>query len=263
MKSIPIYIIDAFTSSPFRGNPAAVCVLNERLDDALMQKIGSENNLSETAFLVPCSDGYEIRWFTPKVEVDLCGHATLASSFVLFDKYIPQASVIHFKTRKRGMLSSRRFGDQIVLDFPADPPLPCSPPPGLIESIGIKPIECLRGITDYMLVCRTAKEIINIAPDFNQLREVAARGVMITAPGDETDFVSRFFAPQSGINEDPVTGSAHTTLTPYWSHRLGKKEMTAKQLSARGGDLFVSLAGDRVHIAGSAHYYLTGEIFIP
>lgn len=258
-----LYQIDAFADRVFTGNPAAVCVLDQWLDTALMQQIASENNLAETAFLVKCDKEYEIRWFTPELEVDLCGHATLASAFVLFREYEPDASRIAFHSPRSGPLSVEKGPDgYLVLDFPADTLTEVPSFDALNKALGRSPVKSFKGKTDYLLVYEDREAIASLQPDFFLLNQVAARGVIVTAPGREVDFVSRFFAPQSGINEDPVTGSAHTSLTPYWSGRLGKTKVIARQLSRRGGELLCEARGDRVKIAGRAVQYLAGEIDI-
>jgi PhzF family phenazine biosynthesis protein len=226
-----------------------------------MQQIAMENNLAETAFYVRETERYRIRWFTPEIEVDLCGHATLATAFVIFHFGQPSGRILEFDSRS-GLLSVARNGDLLTLNFPADTPEQAPMPESLAEAIGIPPTECLKGKSDYMLVYRTPEEIEKIRPEMNCLSHVRARGIIVTAPGREVDFVSRFFAPQSGVPEDPVTGSAHTTLTPYWSAKLGKKELIAMQLSRRRGWLWCRLAGDRVEISGHARAYLTGSIEI-
>ncbi|MBI2420422.1 MAG: PhzF family phenazine biosynthesis protein [Ignavibacteriales bacterium] len=262
MNSIPIYQVDAFNSVLFKGNPAAVCILNTWLPDEIMQKIGLENNLSETAFLVKCEGYYEIRWFTPTIEVDLCGHATLASAHVLFNFYEQDSQKLTFRSRNRGDLHVTRKTDKMYLDFPADMPKDCAEPTGLREAIGGVPQSCLQGLTDYMLIYKSEEEIAAIKPDFAALYTLKARGVIVTAPGNSVDFVSRFFAPGSGINEDPVTGSAHTMLIPYWAKVLGKQKMDAKQISQRGGVLTIELTGERVKIGGDAVLYMKGEIYL-
>jgi PhzF family phenazine biosynthesis protein len=262
MRSFPIYQVDAFTDELFRGNPAAVVVLDAWIDQPLMQKISAENNLSETAFVVRKEENYEIRWFTPESEVALCGHATLASAYVLFKHYEKESSILNFETMQRGQLSVTRSGDLYELDFPADNMKHADPPIDLITAMGKQPEHCLKGITDYMLVYRDEATIRDILPDFDLIKASGARGVIVTAPGSETDFVSRFFAPAVGINEDPVTGSAHTSLIPYWAERLRKESLSASQLSKRGGLLFCRSAGDRVKISGKARLYLKGDIVI-
>lgn len=256
---IRLFQIDAFTDSVFGGNPAAVCPLDTWIPDPLMQQIAMENNLAETAFYTPNSGRFDIRWFTPEVEVDLCGHATLAAAFVLFNIEHFSGPVIEFGSRS-GLLRALRDGDFMTLDFPADSPVRSSAPEGLVEALGTSPLEIYKGKTDYMLVYSTARQIENMKPNMLRIADINARGIIVTAPGDDVDFVSRFFAPQSGIPEDPVTGSAHTTLTPYWAGRLGRVALRARQLSKRGGWLRCRLAGDRVEISGQARAYMTGGI---
>ena len=256
-----IFQVDAFTSRLFAGNPAGVVPLDEWLEVDLMQRIAMENNLAETAFFIPDGDIFHIRWFTPKVEVDLCGHATLASAHVLFHHLGFSGAIVQFNSRS-GILRVYREGKRYILDFPSDELEPADPPEGLIESIGREPMFCYRGKTDYLLIYAKQSEIERIKPDFNSLGKVDARGVIISAPGDYVDFVSRFFGPQVGINEDPVTGSAHTTLTPYWSRQLAKSELVARQLSERGGDLICRNRGNRIEIGGQAVTFLVGEILI-
>lgn len=260
---LSLYQLDAFTDKVFGGNPAAVVPLTSWLSDETMQAIAAENNLAETAFYVPTEAGFHIRWFTPTVEVDLCGHATLASAYVLFSLENYAHDQINFDSRS-GILNVRKEGDWLVLNFPADSiHKQLLSPPALLESLGeITPIEILRGKTDFMAVLESEEQVRTLQPDIIVLSTLPARGVIITAPGDSVDFVSRFFAPQSGIAEDPVTGSAHTTLTPYWAEKLGKTEMEALQVSARGGVLKTKLIGDRVEIAGQVKLYLRGTIEI-
>lgn len=257
---IKLYQVDAFTDTIFHGNPAAVCILEEWLDEPLMQHIAMENNLSETAFIVQKNNQFHIRWFTPETEVTLCGHATLATAHVLFTHYHYPKKEIIFKSRHHGILKVRKEADFLTLDFPADTIKKATPPHGLIKSIGKEPQEVWKGKTDYLLVYETEKDIRTISPDYYLLSQVKARGTIITAPGDTTDFVSRFFAPQVGINEDPVTGSAHTILIPYWAKKLNKNELSAKQLSKRQGLLNCRLETNRVSISGKAKTYLEGEI---
>lgn len=259
---IPFYQVDAFTDNIFGGNPAGVCPLQAWLPNRIMQKIAAENNLAETAFFVQFDDRIEIKWFTPLVEVDLCGHATLASAHILFHHLSYQQAEIKFSS-KSGILEAKKTDGGICLDFPADFCDPVAPPTGLYEAMGKEPLLCYQGKTDYMLIYPEEEDIRNINPDFTRLAVVDARGVIVSAKGKEVDFVSRFFAPQVGVNEDPVTGSAHTTLTPYWSRQLAQQEMNAKQLSKRGGDLRVKMKGNRVEIIGTALTYLEGEISIP
>ncbi len=256
---IPIYQVDAFTHSLFHGNPAAVCPLERWLPDELMQKIASENNLAETAFYVRQEAEFAIRWFTPLVEVDLCGHATLATAHIIFHVSGYDAPVIRFDSRS-GPLSVTRNGDMLTLDFPADTVARTEPREDLAVALGGWPQEFLKGRTDYLLVYGSQQDIEGVKPDFQSLGRVPARGIIITARGSDVDFVSRFFAPQVGVLEDPVTGSAHTTLTPFWAQRLGKPELTAVQLSPRRGWLKCALAGERVRISGQARLYLQGEI---
>jgi PhzF family phenazine biosynthesis protein len=259
---IPIYQIDAFSETSFTGNPAAVCPLDKWPDDKLLQNIAMENNLSETAFLVRKNDFFEIRWFTPVAEVALCGHATLASAHVLFFHMDFQDDTIIFQSRYSGQLSVSKKGAQLELNFPADHLEPSLPPDGLIIAIGKKPLEIWKGKKDYLLYYGSQEDIEEISPDFGALKSVQARGIMVTAAGYDCDFVSRFFAPAVGVNEDPVTGSAHTSLTPFWAHRLNQLSFEAMQLSQRGGFLKCQLAGDRVLISGSAKTYLIGDIFV-
>jgi len=258
---IPIYQVDAFTSNLFGGNPAAVCPLKEWIDPGLMQSIAAENNLSETAFFVKKNDFYELRWFTPEIEVDLCGHATLATGFVLFNHLNYNDEEIKFET-KSGRLMVQRSGDLITLNFPASPPEKTDPPDRLTEGLGKKPLEVYKS-RDYLALFETEKDVLSIQPDFKILGKLETLGIIITARGDTSDFVSRFFAPSAGIDEDPVTGSAHTTLVPYWAKKLNKTKFHAFQISKRGGELFCQLVGDnRVLISGKAKTYLTGEIEI-
>lgn len=259
---IPIFQVDAFSSKCFSGNPAAVCLLNSWLPSESMQAIAQENNLAETAFLVGSNDRYELRWFTPLAEVDLCGHATLASAFVIINELKVNASVLFFESRS-GELRVTRRGDELELDFPADVFAASDAPAELEEALGLKCSEFYRGKTDYMVVVDDETTLVEINPNFHLMRSLGVRGVIVTAPGNDVDFVSRFFAPEVGIDEDPVTGSAHTTLTPYWSNRLGKSAMSALQLSTRGGTLHCELKADRVLIRGNAVLYLKGEIYIP
>ena len=257
---LEIFQVDAFTCKPFGGNPAAVVPLEAWLPDKVMQRIALENNLSETAFFVRNEDVYDLRWFTPTFEIDLCGHATLATAFVIFTIIGCEEKILKFET-KSGWLTVEKVGDRFVLDFPSRPAAACEIPAGLIEAIGKEPKEVLRS-RDYMLVYETEAEVKAIEPDFAALLKINTHAVIVTAKGDTADFVSRFFAPKAGVFEDPVTGSAHCTLIPYWAERLGKTEMFARQVSRRGGELFCELAGDRVKIGGNATLYLKGEIYI-
>lgn len=257
-----IYQVDAFTDKVFSGNPAAVCPLGQWLSDDLLQNIAMENNLAETAFYVKQGDQYEIRWFTPIVEVDLCGHATLAAAFVLFNHENHYEDSIRFYSPRSGILNVTRSGDLLTLDFPADIFTETALTQEVIDCFNIKPQSAFKGKTDYMLVFEKEEEIKNIIPALNNIAKLDGRGVIITAKGNTVDFVSRFFAPQSGINEDPVTGSAHTTLTPYWAKQLGKKELTTIQLSERRGYLQCAYLNDRVAISGQAKLYLIGELLL-
>lgn len=258
---IDLYQVDAFTSAVFGGNPAAVCPLPEWLPETLMQQVAMENNLSETAFFVPEEGRFGLRWFTPEVEVDLCGHATLAAAHVLFRELNLSTDLIRFDTLS-GELTVQKNDQTLSMDFPANPAFPAELPDELRRGLGLEDAECYKS-KDYHLVLETRREVEDLDPDFHQLKKVDTRGIIVSAKGDEVDFVSRFFAPSVGIDEDPVTGSAHTTLTPYWSERLGKNELTARQISKRGGELTCRLSGDRVIIGGEAQTYLRGEIQIP
>ncbi|MBM3746206.1 MAG: PhzF family phenazine biosynthesis protein [Acidobacteria bacterium] len=260
MRRIPLYQIDAFAGRLFAGNPAAVCPLEEWLSDEVMQAIGAENNLSETAFLVRRGEGYDLRWFTPEVEVDLCGHATLASAFVVFQYLEPERSEVRFQTRS-GQLVVRREDDLLVMDFPSREPARCAMNPALAEALGAAPVELWES-RDYMALYETEEQVRGLRPNMNALARVGHFAVIVTAPGREADFVSRFFAPAGGIAEDPVTGSAHCTLVPYWARRLGKTRLHARQVSARGGELCCEHRGERVTIAGRAVRYLEGAIFL-
>ncbi|WP_207720176.1 PhzF family phenazine biosynthesis protein [Flavobacterium undicola] len=257
-----IYQIDAFTKSVFSGNPAAVCPLEQWLSNEIMQKIAAENNLAETAFYVKNGDKYEIRWFTPQTEVDLCGHATLAAAFVLLHYENHSDSVITFYSPRSGDLTVTKDGDLLSLNFPTDILEPITLTNEILDAFDSKPQLAFKGKTDYMLLFNTEEEILNLKPNFDQISKLDVRGVIITAKGNTTDFVSRFFAPQSGINEDPVTGSAHTTLIPYWAKELNKTVLSAIQLSERKGYLDCELLGNRVRISGYAKCYLIGDLFL-
>lgn len=255
---IPLYQIDAFASRAFAGNPAAVCPLDGWPEDGLLQAIAQENNLSETAFFVPEGDGFRIRWFTPVTEVDLCGHATLAAAFVIFNTQPGRSGEVVFESHS-GLLRVRRDGEWLVLDFPAEAVQPCATPAALLDGLGVAPLMVLAG-TDYLVLLADEVAVRALRPDMRHLERLDRRGVIVTAPGREADFVSRFFAPRCGIDEDPVTGSAHCVLTPFWAGRLGRQRLRAQQLSRRGGELWCELRGERVAIAGQAVQYLVGQI---
>ena len=259
---IPIYQVDAFSNQLFKGNPAAVCPLNEWLPDELMQNIAQENNLAETAFIVPSHAGYEIRWFTPTVEVDLCGHATLASAHVVFHELGYSGDFVNFHSPRSGLLTVTKRGDEFGLDFPCDTISQIDGEPIHSSGLSKAPRAVYKGKTDYLFVYDAEADIRELQPDFEALKIHPVRGIIVTAPGEKVDFVSRFFGPNSGGNEDPVTGSAHTTLMPYWHSVLGKQTMTAMQLSQRTGFLTCTLKGDRVEIAGKSVLYLRGEILV-
>lgn len=257
---IRLYQVDAFTGTLFRGNPAAVCPLDDWLDNGRLQAIAAENNLSETAFFVRKDDQFELRWFTPVIEVDLCGHATLAAAFVVFNHIDTSLRNVAFST-KSGMLKVERDGSLFSMDFPSRPGSPCDIPDDFVQALGLKPTEVLLS-RDYLAVYDSDETIRSLTPDMDCLLKVESLGVIVTAPGSDADFVSRFFAPRAGVPEDPVTGSAHCTLVPYWSERLHKKKLHAYQLSERGGELFCEDLGDRVKIAGEAVLYLEGFIHL-
>jgi PhzF family phenazine biosynthesis protein len=257
---LTLYQVDAFTSRLFAGNPAAVCPLESWLEDGLMQSIALENNLSETAFFVRNGGVYDLRWFTPACEVGLCGHATLASAFVVFEYLDPTAKVVRFQTRS-GELRVRRNGDLLVMDFPARPAQPCDLSSALAAALGKPPRE-LMAARDYLAVYDSEADVRALAPDMRALAALDRFAIIVTAPGKDADFVSRFFAPARGVDEDPVTGSAHCTLVPYWANRLGKTRLHARQVSARGGELWCELAGDRVFLSGRAVRYLEGTVSI-
>jgi len=259
---VRIFQVDAFTKKPFAGNPAAVCILPEPRDEVWMQNVAREMNLSETAFLHEQEDGFGLRWFTPAVEVDLCGHATLASAHILWETSMlaPQDQV-RFHTRS-GLLTAEQKGEKIELNFPATPDEPASAPVGLVEALGVVPKYIGKSRYDYLVEVESGEVVRNLSPDFGRLRALPVRGIMVTsiAESKRYDFVSRFFAPGAGIDEDPVTGSAHCCLGPYWSKRLGKDEMVAYQASARGGVVWVRVVSDRVYLGGQAVTVLRGEL---
>ena len=255
---IPAYQIDAFTNHIFAGNPAAVCPLDAWLEKDRMQAIAQENNLSETAFFVPEDKGYHIRWFTPVTEVDLCGHATLASAFVVFNYLNQSTRQVEFNSRS-GKLIVMKENDRLAMNFPAQPPEACETHPALIEALGKDPLEVLVS-EDYFVIFSVEQDILDLRPDMEKLKRVDLRGIVVTAKGNQADFVSRFFAPKFGVHEDPVTGSAHCALIPYWAKQLGKKNLLAHQISQRGGELFCRDEGTRVVIAGQAVLFMKGII---
>lgn len=260
--TLTCYIVDAFANQTFRGNPAAVVPLDNWLSDELLQSMAAEHNLAETVYFIATPDGYDIRWFTPKTEVDLCGHATLAAGFVIEQFLDPIATSIAFSS-KSGPLGVAIKDGIYTLDFPSRPPSPTSPDEHLLAGLNIPASEILAA-RDYFAIYETAQQVRELAPDMMSLARIHGFAVIVTAPGDEADidFVSRFFAPSQGVPEDPVTGSAHSTLIPYWANRLNKTSLRARQISERGGDLFCALAGDRVKIGGHAVLYSKNEIYL-
>jgi PhzF family phenazine biosynthesis protein len=259
--SMKYYVVDVFTEEHFHGNPAGVCLLEDWMEDDMMQKIAYENNLAETAFLVKKDGYYDLRWFTPEVEIDLCGHATLGSAYVLMNYADTTMNKAEFHT-KSGILTVSREGDLYTMDFPARKPVPCEIPGTLEKALGAKILETQIS-RDLLVLLGSEKELADLQPDFSLLKQIDhVFGFIVTAKGEECDFVSRFFVPNAGINEDPVTGSSHTTLIPYWSERLTKSNMIAKQLSQRGGTLWCRDKGDRVEISGKAVTHLIGEIIL-
>lgn len=261
---VPYWHLDAFADGPFTGNPAGVCLLDGWLDAATMQGIAAENRLSETAFVVPAggADGaaWSIRWFTPAVEIDLCGHATLASGHVVLTHRAVAARAVTFASRS-GPLTVTRAGDRLALDLPSRPPQPLAEPEGLADALGVNPVETLAA-RDWLVRLADEATVAALVPDIGKLAALPAFGVIVTAPGREVDFVSRFFAPRQGVDEDPVTGSAHCTLAPYWAERLGRTRMRARQLSSRGGALDVALEGGRVMLGGAVRPYLEGTLTV-
>ena len=256
---LPMYQVDAFTTKLFRGNPAAVVVMDRWLPDDVLLSIAAENNLAETAYVIPKGDVKPLRWFTPTVEMDLCGHATLGTADVLFRHHFPSLKRLDFET-KSGILSVARDGDILVMDFPSRPPEPVSVNDALVNALGgVKPREALMA-RDLLAVFESEAEVKAVRPDLRRIAELDAMAVIVSAPGDAVDFVSRFFAPKVGVPEDPVTGSAHCTLIPYWAKRLGRTKLTARQISPRGGEIRCELRGDRVSIGGAAVEFLRGEI---
>jgi PhzF family phenazine biosynthesis protein len=259
---LPIYQVDAFTDQLFGGNPAAIVPLSSWLPAPQMQKIAAENNLAETAFFVSQGEDFELRWFTPALEIDLCGHATLATAHIIFTELGYTKNTIHFHTMKAGTLTVTKENDLYSLDFPSRPAVPAELPDGLLSALGTTmPLEILSS-RDYMLVYENEAEVLAINPDFGALAKLPIMGVIVTAKGDHSDFVSRFFIPSAGINEDPVTGSAHCNLIPYWAQKLAKKELHAFQVSERRGELWCTLKDDRVLMKGKGVTYLRGEIYL-
>jgi predicted PhzF superfamily epimerase YddE/YHI9 len=262
---IPRFQVDAFTKQPFTGNPAGVCPLNGWLDDQMLRKVAAENNLSATAFLVPRADHYELRWFAPRCEIRLCGHATLASAYVVLNILQLGLETVRFETRFSGMLTVCRNGDLFSMDFPAMFAKPCPKPPDqLIRALGPGPApsEVLEINDTYVAVYATESAIRDFRPDFARLEQLHPFALALTAAGETVDFVSRYFAPSYGVSEDPVTGSAHRALTPYWTHRLGKTSLHARQVSRRGGDLWCEMAGERVVLKGAAVLTLQGSLLL-
>lgn len=255
---LPYYEVSAFTTNPFGGNPAGVCPLETWLPDAALLGIAANNNLAETAFTIPRGNDFELRWFTPTVEMDLCGHATLAAASVLFHERGLPSSEVRFHSRS-GVLTVTRADDLLILDFPSRLPQPTAVLEALIRGLGAKPKEVLKA-RDFLAVFNDEAEIRALKPDFSVLKALDCLGIIVTAPGRNCDFVSRFFAPGAGVDEDPVTGSAHCTLIPFWAQRLGKSKLFARQVSSRGGELLCELVGDRVRIGGRTMHYLRGEI---
>ncbi len=260
MTTIPLFQLDAFTDKPFAGNPAAVCVLYDWLPDSLMQSIALENNLSETAFLVPAGEGYKLRWFTPQAEVPLCGHATLASGWLILEHMQPGRDSVAFET-KSGTLTVTRNGDMLMMDFPALPAKEVPLPAGFVEAIGAKPSKFLRAMKN-MAVFDDEAAVLAIDPDLDYIKKMEGYGLIVTAPGKTSDCASRYFAPHVGVPEDPVTGSAHCTIVPYWAERLGKPDIHARQVSARGGDLYCRIDGDRVVMGGKARLVIEGRMSV-
>jgi predicted PhzF superfamily epimerase YddE/YHI9 len=261
--SVPVFHVDAFTATPFAGNPAAVCPLKDWLDDNLLLAVAAENNLSETAYFVPRGDHYELRWFTPRSEVKLCGHATLASAFVVLTILEPGRDSVRFETRRSGTLTVSLDGGLLAMDFPALPPWICTNrPAALIEGLGKVPDAVVQIEDDYFAVYGCEEDVRRVRPDLRLLEQLHPAGVGITAPGENADFVSRFFAPSYGIPEDPVTGSTHCSLAPYWAQRLGKNILYARQVSERGGEIWCEVRGPRVMLRGNAVLTLRGELLL-
>ena len=259
--NIPIYQVDAFTMGPFSGNPAAVCPLDQWLDEATMQNIAAENNLAETAFIVARAEGYDLRWFTPAIEVDLCGHATLAAGYVVLNHLRPELESVSFETMS-GELIVTRDGERLSMDFPARAPTPASVTEAITDALGVAPAEVHQS-RDTLVLYDDEATVRRLTPDQAKLLALdEGLGVIATAKGDEVDFVSRFFVPKAGIAEDPVTGSAHCTLVPFWSERLGRTKLVARQVSPRGGELHCEHRGERVIMSGRCTLFLTGSIHL-
>ncbi|HTQ63467.1 MAG TPA: PhzF family phenazine biosynthesis protein [Puia sp.] len=257
-----VYIVNAFTKEKFGGNPAAIVPLKEWLSDEQMQNIAMQNNLAETAYIVPQANDYFIRWFTPAVEVALCGHATLASGYIFFNCLNYEKDKIIFHSKSGPLEVTKKNDGQITLDFPVNAPFECEAPEAIERGLKVKPLAIFNSTFDYMVVLENQKAIEDLSPDFKILSTIPSRGVIATAKGDDTDFVSRCFFPQSGIDEDPVTGSAHTVTVPYWAKKLGKNKLSAIQLSKRRGYLNCELAGNRVLMSGYGVKYLEGDILV-
>ncbi len=261
--SLRVFHVDAFTAKPFAGNPAAVCPLAGWLDDGVLQAVAAENNLSETAYLVPRGDFYELRWFTPRCEVKLCGHATLASAFVVLKILESGRDSVRFETRSSGPLTVSRDGDLLAMDFPVLAPWTCADPPAaLVEGLGKTPAAVMQIEDNYFAIYESQEEVRRLRPNFRSLEQLHPAGVAITAPGQDADFVSRYFAPSYGVPEDPVTGSTHCSLAPYWAQKLGKTNLHARQVSERGGELWCEVKGERVVLKGNAVLTLRGELLI-
>ncbi len=264
MKTITQYQVDAFADEVFKGNPASVCVLDEWLDDSLMQNIAMENNQAETVFVVKADKHYDIRWFSPTVEIALCGHATVATAFILFNVLKKENDQIIFNSKSGLLYVNKETNGMITIDFPADPPTEVSEiPAGLFEGLNIKPTSVWKGKFDYMVEVEKEEIVNNLQPNFNLIATIPSRGVLVTSKGEEVDFVSRCFFPQTGVDEDSVTGSAHCLLVSYWNSKTGKSSFIATQNSKRGGKLICKLQADRVLMSGYATLYMKGEIYLP
>jgi predicted PhzF superfamily epimerase YddE/YHI9 len=261
--SFPVFHVDAFTPKPFSGNPAAVCPLKTWLDDRALEAVAAENNLSETAFIVAKGGNYELRWFTPLCEVKLCGHATLAAAFIIFTFLEPGRASVRFETKFSGTLTVSREGGLLVMDFPSLPPWEClQVPQALTQGLGVAPAAVLQIEDNYFAVYDSEDEVRQTNPDLRLVGTLHPAGVAVTAPGSDCDFVSRYFAPSYGVPEDPVTGSTHCSLAPYWAQRLGKKSLHARQVSKRGGEIWCEVKGDRVNLKGNAVLTMRGEMLM-